>query len=186
MYVGGSVHAVWPEWANFRPLGDYYFGYFCVNYRNSSFNWATLFQGKICEFIFTKNGLGYMLGDFFTNASDHTESMSHEWKTRTYVKFLTTTIKILTIRVRIPPGHKISCEIIGSNDVMQHTINMQKEKNKALGKKIYYKKWFWWRNKIAEQHQKTARHQVSAQKVEMTRDLWIGFWKRSMFVHVCM
>jgi hypothetical protein len=41
------------------------------NYRNSSHSWATFFLGKIYVLILTKNGLGYILGDFFTNSSGH-------------------------------------------------------------------------------------------------------------------
>jgi hypothetical protein len=43
-------------------------GKFCENYGNSTNNWATIFHGKKCVLIFTRNGLGYILGDFFTNA----------------------------------------------------------------------------------------------------------------------
>jgi hypothetical protein len=32
-------------------------------------------RGKSCLLIFTKNGLGYILGDFFTNASGHPASI---------------------------------------------------------------------------------------------------------------
>jgi hypothetical protein len=35
--------------------------------------WATFFQSKRCALITTKNGLGYILGDFFTNSSGHTD-----------------------------------------------------------------------------------------------------------------
>jgi hypothetical protein len=32
---------------------------------------ATLFHGEVCALILTRNGLGYILGDFFTNSSGH-------------------------------------------------------------------------------------------------------------------
>jgi hypothetical protein len=64
--------AGWPDWANFRPLGDsLLWVFFCENDRNSTNNWSTFFHCKSCPLIFKKNGLGYILGDFFTNASGH-------------------------------------------------------------------------------------------------------------------
>jgi hypothetical protein len=33
--------------------------------------WATFFNGNSSVLIITKNGLDYILGDFFTNASGH-------------------------------------------------------------------------------------------------------------------
>jgi hypothetical protein len=43
----------------------------CENYRSSQNNGATFFHGKSNVVIFTKNVFGYILGDFFTNASGH-------------------------------------------------------------------------------------------------------------------
>jgi hypothetical protein len=39
------------------------------NYGSSTNHWATFSPGKSCVLIFTRNGLGYILGDFFTSAS---------------------------------------------------------------------------------------------------------------------
>jgi hypothetical protein len=49
------------NWANFRLLGDYLLW---------AFKKMNFFL-KSKELIFTKNGLGYILGDFFTNTSGH-------------------------------------------------------------------------------------------------------------------
>jgi hypothetical protein len=48
-----------------------YFGWLFANYRNSPDYWATHFRDKSYVLIMTKIGLGYILGDFFTNASGH-------------------------------------------------------------------------------------------------------------------
>jgi hypothetical protein len=57
-----DLEAGWPGWANFRLLGDW-------NYRSSPHFWATFFYCKIYVLHLTKNGLGNILGDFFTNSS---------------------------------------------------------------------------------------------------------------------
>jgi hypothetical protein len=44
-------------------------GSFCKIFRNSPNRCAACFHAKSCVFIFTRNGLGYILGNFFTNAS---------------------------------------------------------------------------------------------------------------------
>jgi hypothetical protein len=65
-----------------RPQGDqigrifarwvtHYFGYLSENDRNSANNWATFFYSESFLLVFTKNGLGYIVSDFFTNASGH-------------------------------------------------------------------------------------------------------------------
>jgi hypothetical protein len=48
-------------------------GSFLANYKSSPIMWATFLSGKRYEFISKKNGLGYILGDFFTNSSGHTD-----------------------------------------------------------------------------------------------------------------
>jgi hypothetical protein len=56
---------------NFRQLGDYFLWAFLEIFRSSA-NLLTTFSQSICSvFILTKNGLGYILGDFFTNSSGH-------------------------------------------------------------------------------------------------------------------
>jgi hypothetical protein len=41
------------------------------NYKRSAHLWASLFRGTSYVLILTKNGLGYFLGDFFTNLYGH-------------------------------------------------------------------------------------------------------------------
>jgi hypothetical protein len=56
----------------FSPVGRLFtLNSFRENYRNSTNTLGYFFHGKICALIFTRNGLGYILGDFFTNASGH-------------------------------------------------------------------------------------------------------------------
>jgi hypothetical protein len=52
-----------------------YFGQFCEYYKSSPNFMATFFHGKSYKLIWTKNGLGYILCDFFTNASGHPASL---------------------------------------------------------------------------------------------------------------
>jgi hypothetical protein len=58
----------WPDWANFRLLGDGLL--WIVFWRGPNFR-ATFFHGKSCVLLLTKGGLGYILGYFFTNLSGH-------------------------------------------------------------------------------------------------------------------
>jgi hypothetical protein len=47
---------------------------YCVilgNYRSSQIFRATIFSGKNYVLILTRNGLGYILGNFFKNSSGH-------------------------------------------------------------------------------------------------------------------
>jgi hypothetical protein len=58
------------------------FGKFFKNYTSNPKLWATLFQRIDYVLILTKNGLGYILGDFFTNSSgtlfaDHASSVEN-------------------------------------------------------------------------------------------------------------
>jgi hypothetical protein len=48
-----------------------FFGHFFVNFRNSLHFRATFSKLDLCTNL-DKNGLGYILGDFFTNSSGHT------------------------------------------------------------------------------------------------------------------
>jgi hypothetical protein len=59
------------DWANFRLLGDCLLGAVFLTYRSSPHFWTTFFHCKSDVLILTKNGLGYILGDFFTNSSGH-------------------------------------------------------------------------------------------------------------------
>jgi hypothetical protein len=49
----------------FAYLAIDYFGHFFLNYSSSQKTWATFFHLHVL--ILTENGLGYNLGDFFTN-----------------------------------------------------------------------------------------------------------------------
>jgi hypothetical protein len=61
-----------PDWANYRILGDcFLWEVLCKNIAVVFF--ITRFHGKSYVLILTKTGLGYILGDFFTNASGHPE-----------------------------------------------------------------------------------------------------------------
>jgi hypothetical protein len=43
-------------------------------------HWATVIHFKNDALILTKNGLGYTLGDFFTNSSGHPVGKRISWK----------------------------------------------------------------------------------------------------------
>jgi hypothetical protein len=66
-----SSGAVWPEWANFRSMGDCLLSaVFFQNYRSSQNFWATVFQSidNMC-IHFVKIWVGLHFGPFFTNSS---------------------------------------------------------------------------------------------------------------------
>jgi hypothetical protein len=56
-----------------------FFGLFFTNYRCSPKFWATVFQSIYYALILTKFGLGYILGDFFTNSSGHHAPTGELW-----------------------------------------------------------------------------------------------------------
>jgi hypothetical protein len=69
----------------FSPIGRLFpSGSFFENYRNSTNNWATFFRYESCVLIFTRNGMGYILGDFFTNVSGHPVPDQPTFKRRQY------------------------------------------------------------------------------------------------------
>jgi hypothetical protein len=51
-----------------------YKGQFILNYRSCPNSLATFSHGKIYVQFLTRNGLGYILGVFFTNSPGHTEA----------------------------------------------------------------------------------------------------------------
>jgi hypothetical protein len=60
--LGGSASG-WPDWAKVRPMGD------CLLWAviwKLYIQWLSLWIN-----LEWKNGLGYILGDFFTNSSGH-------------------------------------------------------------------------------------------------------------------
>jgi hypothetical protein len=71
MYVSTAlaIEPGWPDWANFC-LFDFW--QLFENYRRSK-NFGLLFNYmyKLCVNFDLKTGLGYILGDFFTNSSGH-------------------------------------------------------------------------------------------------------------------
>jgi hypothetical protein len=63
-----------PDWANFRLMGDSLLCAVFLNYISNQNGLPTLFHCKIYVLILTKNELGYISGDFFTNSSSHPDS----------------------------------------------------------------------------------------------------------------
>jgi hypothetical protein len=60
-----------PDWANFRPWAIFYFRQFFLKIREAAqTSGLLLFTVKVIQ-KFDKNGLGYNLGDIFTNTSGH-------------------------------------------------------------------------------------------------------------------
>jgi hypothetical protein len=64
--------AGWPDWANFRQIGGCFLwtGYFKIT-QLAQMYWLLFTTVKSVLLILTKNELGYILGDFFTNSSGH-------------------------------------------------------------------------------------------------------------------
>jgi hypothetical protein len=60
-----------PEWANFRPIGTCFLlaGYRKLHNKPKCLRY--FLQGNFYVLILTKDGLGCILGDFFTNSSGH-------------------------------------------------------------------------------------------------------------------
>jgi hypothetical protein len=69
--------------AEFSPIywANFLFGQFFEDYKISPIYWATFFNGKSYAYNLTKNGLGYILGDFFTSSSGHPDRCSNFGKT---------------------------------------------------------------------------------------------------------
>jgi hypothetical protein len=55
----------WSDWANFRPLAFVYFVQFFDNYRSSA-NISAFSTVQVVNWIWHKNGLGYILGHIFS------------------------------------------------------------------------------------------------------------------------
>jgi hypothetical protein len=62
-----SQSSGWPDWENFRMLGGCLLWIDFLKITEIAQILGLLFYGKICALIFTRNGLGYILCDFFTN-----------------------------------------------------------------------------------------------------------------------
>jgi hypothetical protein len=77
---GDQIGRIFASWFTVFTLDS-----FCENYRSSTGNWATSLHGKIAVLIIAKNGLGYILGDFFTNASGHPGPCPQSLSSSTYV-----------------------------------------------------------------------------------------------------
>jgi hypothetical protein len=60
----------WPEWENFRPLGDVYNGNFSGIYTRRANFAGTLSTGKV-RYQFWQKWVGPHFGHFFTNSSGH-------------------------------------------------------------------------------------------------------------------
>jgi hypothetical protein len=61
----------WPDWTNFRLLGDYFLKDVFWNYKRMPKFLGNFFRSKSCALILTKNGLGKILDTFLTNSSGH-------------------------------------------------------------------------------------------------------------------
>jgi hypothetical protein len=69
----------------FSPVGWLFtLGSFCETYKYSTDNWATFVHGKSCVPIFTRNGLGYILGDF---SQGHLVALSEKLSTYAVLPF---------------------------------------------------------------------------------------------------
>jgi hypothetical protein len=62
---GDQIGRIFAHWVT------HYYGKFCKTYRSSTIIRATYFHGKRYVLNFRKNGLGYILVDFFIKASGH-------------------------------------------------------------------------------------------------------------------
>jgi hypothetical protein len=51
--------------------------FFSEKYKSSLYKEQLCFRGKTYVLILTKNGLGYILGDFVTNSSGHPVSVTY-------------------------------------------------------------------------------------------------------------
>jgi hypothetical protein len=60
-----------PDWANFRLLGDFLLWAVFFKLQKWHKFLGFFFHGESNVLFFTKNGLGYILGDFPTNSSGH-------------------------------------------------------------------------------------------------------------------
>jgi hypothetical protein len=69
----GSQSTRWPDWAN----GVIVYPVSCFeNYRSNPYFRFIFSVEKMYVLLLTKNGLGYILGDFFTNSFGHPASQS--------------------------------------------------------------------------------------------------------------
>jgi hypothetical protein len=55
-----------------------FFDQFIENYTSSANSWAAFFHSTSYVLILSKNWLGCILGDFFTNSSGHTGGDEHD------------------------------------------------------------------------------------------------------------
>jgi hypothetical protein len=62
--------AGWPDWTNFRLLGDFFISpfFYYISWPNFS---VALFHMKSYVLVMPENGFGYILGDVVTNSSGH-------------------------------------------------------------------------------------------------------------------
>jgi hypothetical protein len=82
-YVDTPKRSGGPDWEKIRPMDDCLHTWqFVKNYRRRPHCWATFFHGKGYALILTNKELGYILGDFVTNSSDHSVKRYHVYRFR--------------------------------------------------------------------------------------------------------
>jgi hypothetical protein len=62
---GDQIGRFFADWAIFS-LAIFFFGDLFENCKSSPNSWAIFFHGTSCVLLLTKNGLGYILGGFFS------------------------------------------------------------------------------------------------------------------------
>jgi hypothetical protein len=67
------------DWANFRLLGDCFLWAVLWNMKMMPWFLGYFFFGKSYKKLLAKIGLGYILGDFFTNSSGHPDRSLHRF-----------------------------------------------------------------------------------------------------------
>jgi hypothetical protein len=74
--------AGWQDWAIFSNWAIVNFGHFLEITVIAKYFWGTFPHGKSYVLFLRKNGLGYMLGYFFTNSSSHPDPQLSFGQTR--------------------------------------------------------------------------------------------------------
>jgi hypothetical protein len=67
----GDQRSGWPDWANFRPVGNCLLRVASLKLHKKTKCWGNFRPRKKLWINFDKNGLGYILGGFFADSSGH-------------------------------------------------------------------------------------------------------------------
>jgi hypothetical protein len=100
----------WPDWASFRLLGGYLFtlgNWLKMTEVCSAKSWTVLSQCTTYVLFWRKKGLGYILGDLFTNSSSHPILRFHTLQLWLWHIGPRLSQKNRRSWVRIPPGCKV-------------------------------------------------------------------------------